>query len=107
MRVYYIDPKRKRDYNEYNTDETVEKFNKGYFRLVADTCADNLEDAYRMTQNMEHSWVTNKYVVSYATKVEETRSSMVGDVICKGDGINREFFKVSSCGFEKLEGIDV
>ena len=107
MRVYYIEPKRKRDYNEYDIESTIEKFNKGYFDLVADTCANTLDEAYQMTQNLEKSWTKNKYVVSYATDVAHTRSSMVGDIICKGDGINKEFYVVAGCGFKRLEGIDI
>ena len=107
MRVYYIEPKRKRDYNEYDVESTIEKFNRGYFDLVADVVSEDLEDAYRLTQNGEYQWVQNRYVISYATSVGQTRSSMVGDVICQGEGINRKFYAIASCGFTRLEGIDI
>ena len=106
MRIMMINHNKLRDYNCYDVNETVEKYNKGYFNKVAEVCTDDLEEAYSMSQNREGCWHNDDYVISYATKHEETRSTMVGDVFIKGEGINKEYYVVAGCGFKRLDGID-
>ncbi len=108
MRIYMIDKKLKRSYNERDLHETTEMFNKGYFNLVADAMYDdsNLDDVYTAMQNIGNSWITHPDVMSYAPSVEYTRSLSVGDVILKGYGINKKYYKVASAGFERLYDID-
>ena len=107
MRVYLIDKNKKRNYNERDKDETIRLFNQGHFNLVADAMPEDLEETYSMTQNHGISWINNPDIISYATDIAYTRSTMIGDVFLQGNGIERKFYVVASCGFERLEGIDV
>ena len=108
MRVYMIDKDKKREYRERDIHATTEMFNKGHFKMVADAMYDDstLDEVYASMQNLETSWVNHSDVVSYATDVEYTRSLSIGDVILTGYGINRKYYSVASCGFERLFGID-
>jgi len=108
MKIYYINKEKSRNYRCRDKDETIKMFNEGHFTLVADALYDDsaLEDVYKAMQNLDKPWDTNPDVLSYAPSIEYTRSMSVGDVVCKGDGINKKYFKVASCGFERLHGID-
>ena len=109
MQVLMIDKNKKRLYNERDVHETVAMINNGHFHKVADVFGNSCEEVYQRTQNYEDAWTQNPDVI--LTEItrknrEYTRSTMIGDVILKGHGIQKEYFVVSSFGFEKLQGID-
>ena len=54
-----------------------------------------LQDAFRLTNNIEQDWVYNEEVTTFTY---DNRSSSVGDVFC----IAGDIFRVADCGFEKL-----
>lgn len=67
-----------------------------------------LEKAFRYTNNISDSWITND-VVDVASEVKKEggcRSTSVGDIInlVEPDPINNSvWFKVAACGFEPIE----
>ena len=104
-----IDYKKKRNYNERDVNETVEMFNKGHFHKVADVFGSSCEEVYQKTQNLDQAWTQNPdNILTELTRRtrEYSRSTMIGDVIQKGYGIQKEYFVVASFGFQKLQGID-
>ncbi len=104
-----INFKKKRNYNERDKHETVAMINAGHFHKVADVFGNSCEEVYQRTQNYENRWIDNPDVIlteDARRHREYTRSTMIGDVILKGHGIQKEYFVVSSFGFEKLQGID-
>ncbi len=112
MQVFMIDYKKKRNYNERDVNETVEMFNKGHFHKVADVFGNSCEEVYQQTQNGFEPWTQNPDIIltelTRRTR-EYTRSTMIGDVILKGHGspgLKKEYFVVSSFGFQKLQGVE-
>jgi hypothetical protein len=68
------------------------------FVEVATVEADTVEDVYRLSQNIEDSWLTNPGVTP-AKGVTRARSTSVGDVI-EDDSLG--FFAVQSFGFRSI-----
>lgn len=56
----------------------------------------NLNKAYELTNNIWNSWVDNKEV---QTKLSQSRSSMVGDVI----EVDNKLMMIDSFGFKQIE----
>lgn len=68
---------------------------KNGFIHVADVDTNDLDDAFRLTNNIESSWTENEGVTAHGIRL---RSSMVGDIF----ELNGEKFVCASIGFEKL-----
>jgi hypothetical protein len=111
VEVYYISRRAIEQHRDLYFDlttmspkpENVEKLaNLGFYEKVAlvsapagDTPTAPLETAFSHTQNIDTSWSRNVNVVA----LDETRSSMVGDVMV----VDGEAHVVSGFGFKKLE----
>lgn len=87
-------------FTDYTFRKNVGSIPKRLLRKVATVDTDSLEEAFRLTNNIDHSWTKNKEVTAIEPKL---RSSSVGDVFEKGDKI----FMIASCGFNeiKVEGL--
>lgn len=67
---------------------------------VAEVDTDDLDEAYRLTNNIDQSWTLNEGVSSVAP---ELRSTSVGDVLLS----NGEYLMVDTFGFKKLSAEDL
>lgn len=76
-------------------------------RLVAgvpdiEGCVDDeiaqLENAYRLTQNIDTAWIKSPAVDPAADPRMPIRSTSVGDVLQRGD----KYFVVEECGFREI-----
>ena len=64
----------------------------------------DLNDAYRLTQNIDEAWAQNPDVRFFSPDGEdEARSTSVGDVM-EMDGV---FYVVASVGFDVLENYEI
>lgn len=79
----------------YLLDPTQESLKKGNFECVGKVYTGDLEDAYKLTQNLEEAWHLNTNV---AANKRSCRSTSVGDLLKKDD----QFYVVESCGFKLL-----
>ena len=76
--------------------EDIQKFlNDGMYQKVVNVKTDDLEEAFKLTNHIDNSWLENTNV---ETIVNKARSTSVGDLFVK----NNEVFLVSSMGFEKM-----
>ena len=75
--------------------ETAVKCNE--YRQVASVHTDDLNEAFRLTNHIEHSWQLNGRVHSLCSNA---RSTSVGDIMLDGDGVRHV---VASHGFEELK----
>ncbi len=70
---------------------------------VAEVWGSDMDDVYRLTQNIDTHWQEN-FEVDIFTEAEGNvaykRSSMVGDVIKTSD---YRYYMIDSCGFTELE----
>jgi hypothetical protein len=114
VEVYYISRRAAVEQRDLYLDltmispkpEDVEKLaSLGFYEKVAlvsapagDTPTAPLETAFSHTQNIDTSWSRNVNVVA----LDETRSSMVGDVMV----VDGEAHVVSGFGFKKLENFE-
>lgn len=64
-------------------------------RFVAEVQTDDLEEAYRLTQNIDRPWSQNANVKA---EHRENRSTSIGDVLQKG----RDFWIVRMDGFYRV-----
>jgi hypothetical protein len=76
---------------------TANKFVAQEFTLVAKVNTNDLEEAYRLTNTVDHYWWENEGVNAVITK---TRSTSVGDVML--DHKDGKFHAVASCGFAEI-----
>lgn len=85
---------------------TFEVLSIGHFECVAHVDTDNLEEAYRLTQNLDAPWSLNAGVKAFGNtevgnlfkKGSTNRSTSIGDLI----KVNGKFFLVDLCGFTEL-----
>jgi len=82
-------------YGEFDKNFIKNMFDEGKYESVAFVDTQDLEEAYMKTNHMEQSWTENEGVKAL---VERTRSTSVGDIIMKADGM----YIVASHGFDKL-----
>ena len=96
MRMYVFHKKHSDFFTVPDTVDLAE------YDLVARVEADELEDAYRLTNNIDWSWTENPEVLWHKPLSKERagiRSTSVGDVICTAEGL----FVVDRVGFKELE----
>lgn len=79
----------------YMVSETMETLKQGHFECVATVETDNLDIAYKDTNNIDQPWHTNTNVKAVR---RTNRSTSVGDLL-KKDNV---FYVVESVGFRKL-----
>ena len=75
----------------------ADKFDPKKFRNVAQVNTDDLEEAYKLTNNIDKPWIENKEVFPCFLKPQ--RSTSMGDVL----QIGHEYFAVATFGFTKIE----
>ena len=66
------------------------------YRKVARVQTTDLDEAFMLTNHIEHSWTENEKVGVYADRV---RSTSVGDLI---EDENNQWWIVASCGFTRI-----
>lgn len=92
-----------------NVDEAVAMVRKGIdenrYVLCAQVQADDMDEAYELTQNLtEEGWAAGPAVVFAAQHRDgknRQRSSMVGDIFL----FDGECYIIAACGFTKLPGL--
>ena len=80
--------------------EPVSKFD---YDFVATIDANDLNTAWRLTQNVDTLWVTEEYVEPAFPYTEGCQSSSVGDVFVTEDG---KAHLVENVGFREVEFVD-
>ena len=80
----------------FRSNGNLSKHASGKFELVADVDTDDLNLAFRLTNDVGWNWWLNPEVSAY---VKPCRSTSVGDVIVLPDG---EAYVVLAAGFERL-----
>jgi hypothetical protein len=84
------------DFEKFKYDNVdVVYLPKNQFQIVANIEAGNLDDAFRLTQNIDEPWSENEHVIPIGKR---HRSTSVGDVIRKDD----EYSIVMIVGFKKF-----
>lgn len=79
------------------TNEAIIKmFKEGEYTLVAEVDTNDMDDVFRLTNHISHSWTENEEVTAV---IERVRSTSVGDILVNDNGT----FIVAGCGFEQLE----
>ena len=76
-------------------DGYAHKFFPDAFQKVAEVDADNLADAFELTNTIHDVWWKNSGVTAV---VSPCRSTSVGDVIV----MNGQAYRVAGCGFDKI-----
>jgi hypothetical protein len=66
------------------------------FLMVAAVKSDNLDDAFRSTNNIDTNWCENSNVIAFQ---KECRSSSVGDLFIADTG---KWYIVATCGFVEV-----
>jgi len=79
----------------YYTEPTIETLKKGIFECVATVETNDLNIAYRDTNNIDQPWHLNTNVKAVR---RENRSTSIGDMLKVGN----KFHIVESCGFREL-----
>lgn len=74
----------------------------GDFKFVATVNADNINDVFGISQNIDKSWLKNQDVI--ATTQTEARSTSVGDVI--KDIENSRFYMLEFTGMTEVHFVE-
>lgn len=82
--------------SSFDPDFPTKKDEVKDYSLVAAVDTDDLDEAYYLTNHIDHSWYENKGVTVYV----ESRSTSVGDVLVTNDGT---MYIVAMIGFTVLE----
>lgn len=85
------------------TEDAFARWPSADYVKVADVTARNLNDAYRLTNTIDHPWWEN-VGVELAPGLRGARSLSVGDILRSADGC---VFGVASVGFTRLDGAAV
>lgn len=78
--------------DEDRIKEVVAAWKAGLYNHVADVAETDLQEAYILTQNLDHAWASNPGVVA---KVQNGRSTSVGDILA----VNGDLYMVAPVGF--------
>lgn len=82
---------------DYTFDQTNSTLEMGVFGQVATVDTESLEEAYRLTNNIDASWIHNPNVDP--TYNQDQRSTSVGDLLRDSQA---DYYVVESDGFRKL-----
>jgi len=77
-----------------------EPYNPEDFNLIAKVDTDDLEEAYMLTNHIDHDWTGNKKIKMFTPdSFKGNRSTSVGDVMI----LNRtQMFEVATAGFNDI-----